>query len=107
MEGTLESFFLRILIPAQAQAAAGDAVSATAKAHSATATARRLEALRVEVAASSRKASPGNPFLGLGPPVVPFYPFLEEVSPTKIGKMGTLILTSLLEDLVGQPTSGN
>ena len=40
--------------------------------------------------------------LFLGPPVVPFYPFLREGSPTKIDyrKMGTLILTSLLEDLV-------
>ena len=38
----------------------------------------------------------------LGPPVVPFYPFLGEGYPTKIdyGKKGTLILTSLLEDLV-------
>ena len=38
-------------------------------------------------------------FLGL--PVVPFYPFLGEGSPTKIdyGEKGTLILTSLPEDL--------
>ena len=38
----------------------------------------------------------------LGPPVVPCYPFLGEGSPTKIDyrKKGTLILTSLLEDLV-------
>ena len=37
----------------------------------------------------------------LGPPVVPFYPFWGEGSPTKIDyrKKGTLILTSL-EDLV-------
>ena len=38
----------------------------------------------------------------LGFPVVPFYPFLGEGSPTKIDyrkKSGTLILTSLLEDL--------
>ena len=37
----------------------------------------------------------------LGPPVVPFYPFLGEGSPTKIDyrKKVTLILTSLLEDL--------
>ena len=37
----------------------------------------------------------------LGPPVVLFYPFLRESSPTKIDycKKGTLILTSLLEDL--------
>ena len=37
----------------------------------------------------------------LGPPVVPFYPFLGESSPTKIDyrKKGALILTSLLEDL--------
>ena len=34
-------------------------------------------------------------------PVVPFYPFLGEGSPTKIDyrKKGALILTSLLEDL--------
>ena len=39
--------------------------------------------------------------LCLGPPVVPFYPFLVEGSPTKIDyrQQGTLILTSLLEDL--------
>ena len=38
----------------------------------------------------------------LGPPAVPFYPFLREGSPTKIDyrTKGTLILTSLLEDLV-------
>ena len=37
----------------------------------------------------------------LGPPVVPFYPCLGEGSPTKMDykKKGTLILTSLLEDL--------
>ena len=38
----------------------------------------------------------------LGPPVVPFYPFGWEASPTKKRlqrKVGTLILTSLLEDL--------
>ena len=37
----------------------------------------------------------------LGPPVVAFYPFLGEGSPTKLDyrKRGTLILTSLLEDL--------
>ena len=36
-----------------------------------------------------------------GLPVVPFYPFLGEGSPSKIDyrKKGTLILTSLLEDL--------
>ena len=38
-----------------------------------------------------------------GPPVVPFYPFLGEGSPTQIDKTGeikvALILTSLLEDL--------
>ena len=42
-------------------------------------------------------------WLPLGPPVVPsFYPSLGEGSPTKIDyrKKGTLILTSLLEDLV-------
>ena len=33
----------------------------------------------------------------LGPPVVPFYPFLGEVLDNR--KKGTLILTSLLEDL--------
>ena len=40
---------------------------------------------------------------GLGPPVVPFNPFLGEGSPTKIDckKKGTLILTSLLEDVDG------
>ena len=42
----------------------------------------------------------------LGPPVVPFYYFLKEGSPTKIDyrkrtKQRTLTLTSLLEDLVG------
>ena len=38
----------------------------------------------------------------LGPPVVPFYPCLGGRSPTKIDyrKKGTLISTSLLEDLV-------
>ena len=43
----------------------------------------------------------------LGPPVVPFYPFLGEGSPTKIDyrKTSTLIPTSLLEDLVGHETS--
>ena len=35
----------------------------------------------------------------LGPPVVPFYPFLGEGSPSEIEK-GTLILSFLLEDLV-------
>ena len=37
----------------------------------------------------------------LGPPVVPLYPCLGEGSPTKIDyrKKGTLILTSVLEDL--------
>ena len=37
----------------------------------------------------------------LGPPVVPFYPILGEGPPTAIDcrKKGTLILTSLLEDL--------
>ena len=37
----------------------------------------------------------------LGPPVVPFYPFFGEGSPTKIDyrKKGSLILSSLLEDL--------
>ena len=42
----------------------------------------------------------------LGPPVVPFStPFLREGSPTKIDyrKKGTLILASLLEDLVLLP----
>ena len=40
-------------------------------------------------------------FLTLGPPVVPFEPFLGEGSPTKIEdrKKGALVLTSLLEDL--------
>ena len=40
--------------------------------------------------------------LNLGPPVVPFYPFWGEGSPTKIDyrKKGTLILSSLVEDLV-------
>ena len=44
----------------------------------------------------------------LGPPVVPFYPFLGEGSPTKIDyrKKGTLILTSLLEDLVWESVAG-
>ena len=39
----------------------------------------------------------------LGPPVVPLYPFFGEGSPAKIDyrKKGTLILTSLQEDLVG------
>ena len=38
----------------------------------------------------------------LGPPLLPFYPFVGEGSPTKIDyrKKGTLMLTSLLEDLV-------
>ena len=37
----------------------------------------------------------------LGPPVVPFYPFFGEGSPTKIdySKKGTLIPTSLPADL--------
>ena len=40
----------------------------------------------------------------LGPPVVPFYPFLGEGSPTRINdrKQGYPFLTSLLEDLVGR-----
>ena len=41
--------------------------------------------------------------LYLGRPVVPFYPLLGEGAPTKMDyrkKVGTLILTSLLEDLV-------
>ena len=39
--------------------------------------------------------------LGLGSPVVPFYPVFGEGSPTKIDyrKKGTLVLSSLLEDL--------
>ena len=39
----------------------------------------------------------------LGPPVVPFCPFLGEGSPTEIDyrEKGTLILTFPLEDLVG------
>ena len=38
----------------------------------------------------------------LGRPVVPFYPFLGEGSPTQINyrRKGDLILSSLLEDLV-------
>ena len=41
----------------------------------------------------------------LGPPVVPFCPFLGEGSPTKIGyrTKGTLFVTSLLDDLVMCP----
>ena len=37
----------------------------------------------------------------LGPPVVPFLPYSGEGSPTKIDypKKGTLVITSLLEDL--------
>ena len=40
---------------------------------------------------------------GLGPPVVPFYSFLGEGSPSKTDyrQKGTLILTSLLEDVGG------
>ena len=42
----------------------------------------------------------------LGPPLVPFYPFVGEGSPTKIDyrktKGFTLILTSLLEKLLGR-----
>ena len=56
-----------------------------------------------------------SPYLGfepilsifqLGPPAVPFYPFLGEGYPTKIDyiKKGTLILTSLLEDLANVPS---
>ena len=44
----------------------------------------------------------GITFCHSGPRVVPFYPFLGEGSPTKIGyrkKKGTLFLTCLLEDL--------
>ena len=39
---------------------------------------------------------------------MPFYPFLGEGSPIKIDerKKGTLILTSLLEDLAESPTFG-
>ena len=39
----------------------------------------------------------------LGLPALPFYPLFFEGSPTKIDcrRKGTLILTSLLEDLVG------
>ena len=41
-------------------------------------------------------------YVHLDPPVVLFYPFLGVGSPTKTDhrKKGTLILTSLLEDLV-------
>ena len=41
----------------------------------------------------------------LGPPVVPFYPFFGGCSPTKIDyrKNGTLVLSSLLEDLERPP----
>ena len=48
---------------------------------------------------------PHGTFQQLGPPVVPFYPFLGEGSPTKIDyrRKGTLILTSLLEDLGKAP----
>ena len=44
----------------------------------------------------------------LGPPVVPFYPFLGEGSPTQIDYItkGTLILTSLLEDLASLALNG-
>ena len=40
--------------------------------------------------------------LCLGPPIVPFYPFLGEGSPTKTNyrKKATLIQTSVLEELV-------
>ena len=41
-----------------------------------------------------------TPPVTLGPPVVPFYPFLGEGPPTKNRRKGTLILTSLPEDLV-------
>ena len=44
----------------------------------------------------------GVPCFHLGPPVVRFYPFLGESSPNRLDyrKKGTLIPTSLLEDLV-------
>ena len=45
----------------------------------------------------------GEQVPSLGPPVVPFSPlFLRQGSPTKMDyrKKGTLILTSMLEDLV-------
>ena len=52
---------------------------------------------------TKRRANPGlSRTFYLGPPVVPFLtPFLGEGSPTKMDyrKNGTLILTSLLEDL--------
>ena len=43
----------------------------------------------------------GSTRVTLGPPVVPFCPFLGEASPTKTdySKKGALILSSLLEDL--------
>ena len=43
----------------------------------------------------------------LGPPLVPFYSFLVEGSPTTIDyrKKGTLILSSILEDLAMEPAS--
>ena len=48
------------------------------------------------------KAKGSTPEELLGPPVVPFYPFLGEGSPTNIDdrQKGTLFLTSLLKDLV-------
>ena len=47
-----------------------------------------------------RRRKVGTAVSPLGPPVVPFYPCLGEGSPTKISfRKGTLILTSLLEDL--------
>ena len=56
-------------------------------------------------AATSRALAVAGLFPGLsrllGHPVVPFYPFVGEGSPTKIDyrkKVGTLILTSLLEE---------
>ena len=50
------------------------------------------------------RASVSMEEMWLGPPVVPFCPFLEEGSPIKIDyrKKGTVILTSLLEDLGGK-----
>ena len=66
---------------------------------------RRLFAAQSQASQGVFKIEAGQFPIWLGPPVVPFYPFLGQGSPTKIDyrtRTGTLIPTSLLEDLVAQ-----
>ena len=65
-----------------------------------------VKVTRLQLAASCRFPCPER--LQLGPSVVPFCPFLGQGSPIKIyyRKKGTLILTSLLEDLINVELAG-